>query len=169
MSNKLAIVGGTGAVGRVFIEYLKTHELPIDEIKIVASSRSAGKSIHLNGSEIVVEDIENFDFSSVNFAFFSAGSEVAKKFAPIAKESGCTVIDNSSCFRKDKEFPLIIPEVNGELLDNMKLPQIISNPNCSVSQLLVAIKPIHDLYKVKRVDVATYQSVSGTGKVPLMS
>ena len=164
MSNKLAIVGGTGAVGRVFIEYLKTHELPIDEIKIVASSRSAGKSIHLNGSEIVVEDIENFDFSSVNFAFFSAGSEVAKKFAPIAKESGCTVIDNSSCFRKDKEFPLIIPEVNGELLDNMKLPQIISNPNCSVSQLLVAIKPIHDLYKVKRVDVATYQSVSGTGK-----
>ncbi len=119
MSNKLAIVGGTGAVGRVFIEYLKTHELPIDEIKIVASSRSAGKSIHLNGSEIVVEDIENFDFSSVNF---------------------------------------------GELLDNMKLPQIISNPNCSVSQLLVAIKPIHDLYKVKRVDVATYQSVSGTGK-----
>ncbi len=113
MSNKLAIVGGTGAVGRVFIEYLKTHELPIDEIKIVASSRSAGKSIHLNGSEIVVEDIENFDFSSVNFAFFSAGSEVAKKFAPIAKESGCTVIDN---------------------------------------------------YKVKRVDVATYQSVSGTGK-----
>ena len=164
MSNKLAIVGGTGAVGRVFIEYLKTHELPIDEIKIVASSRSAGKTIHLNGSEIVVEDIENFDFSSVNFAFFSAGSEVAKKFAPIAKESGCTVIDNSSCFRKDKEFPLIIPEVNGELLDNMKLPQIISNPNCSVSQLLVAIKPIHDLYKVKRVDVATYQSVSGTGK-----
>ena len=164
MSNKLAIVGGTGAVGRVFIEYLKTHELPIDEIKIVASSRSAGKSIHLNGSDLVVEDIENFDFSSVNFAFFSAGSKVAKKFAPIAKESGCTVIDNSSCFRKDKEFPLIIPEVNGELLDNMKLPQIISNPNCSVSQLLVAIKPIHDLYKVKRVDVATYQSVSGTGK-----
>ena len=95
MSKKLAIVGGTGAVGRVFIEYLKTHELPIEEIKIVASKRSAGKKIDLNGSSIVVENIENFDFSSVNYAFFSAGTEVAKKYAHLAKSCGCTVIDLS--------------------------------------------------------------------------
>ena len=164
MSKKLAIVGGTGAVGRVFIEYLKTHQLPIEEIKIVASKRSAGKKIDLNGSSIVVENIENFDFSSVNYAFFSAGTEVAKKYAHLAKSCGCTVIDNSSCFRREESIPLIIPEVNGEILDTLKLPEIISNPNCSVSQLLIALKPIHDLYKIKRVDVATYQSVSGTGK-----
>ena len=164
MSKKLAIVGGTGAVGRVFIEYLKTHQLPIEEIKIVASKRSAGKKIDLNGSSIVVENIENFDFSSVNYAFFSAGTEVARKYAHLAKSCGCTVIDNSSCFRREESIPLIIPEVNGEILDTLKLPEIISNPNCSVSQLLIALKPIHDLYKIKRVDVATYQSVSGTGK-----
>ena len=104
MSNKLAIVGGTGAVGRVFIEYLKTHELPIDEIKIVASSRSAGKSIHLNGSEIVVEDIENFDFSSVNFAFFSAGSEVAKKFAPLQKSLAALSLTILHVLEKTKSF-----------------------------------------------------------------
>ena len=107
MSNKLAIVGGTGAVGRVFIEYLKTHELPIDEIKIVASSRSAGKSIHLNGADLIVEDIECFDFSLVNFAFFSAGSEVARKFAPIAKKSGCT---NSQLIHSQSEIPFDLVE-----------------------------------------------------------
>ena len=164
MSHKLAIVGGTGAVGRVFIDYLNNHKLDLDEIKIVASKRSAGKIIKIENSEIKVEDIESFNFSSVDFAFFSAGSEVAKKYAPKAKKLGCTVIDNSSCFRRDDNVPLIIPEVNGEILDKLPLPEIISNPNCSVSQLLIALKPIHDLYKVKRVDVATYQSVSGTGQ-----
>jgi len=164
MSHKLAIVGGTGAVGRVFIDYLNNHKLDLDEIKIVASKRSAGKIIKIENSEIKVEDIESFNFSSVDFAFFSAGSEVAKKYAPKAKKLGCTVIANSSCFRRDDNIPLIIPEVNGEILDKLPLPEIISNPNCSVSQLLIALKPIHDLYKVKRVDVATYQSVSGTGQ-----
>ena len=164
LNKKIAIVGATGAVGRVFIELLEESEYEFQEIRLVASKKSAGKKIQFKDQDIFVEDINEFNFSEVDFSFFSAGSSVAEKYAPLAKIENCTVIDNSSFFRKEEEIPLIIPEVNGNILDELVLPEIISNPNCSVTQLLIALKPIHDLYGVKRVDVATYQSVSGTGK-----
>ena len=164
LNKKLAIVGASGAVGRVFLELLDEMYPGDKDLFLVASSRSAGNSISCGKQEFIIEDIENFDFSKVDIAFFSAGAETAKKYAPIAVSQGCTVIDNSSQFRTDDEKLLIVPEVNAQDLENFKYPGIISNPNCSTAQLVVALKPINDLFQIERVDVASYQSVSGTGK-----
>ena len=163
-NKKLAIVGASGAVGRVFLELLDEIYPGNKDLFLVASMRSAGNSISCGKQEFIIEDIKNFDFSKVDIAFFSAGAETAKKYAPIAVSQGCTVIDNSSQFRTDDEKLLIVPEVNAKDLKNFKSPGIISNPNCSTAQLVVALKPIHDLFQIERVDVASYQSVSGTGK-----
>ena len=161
----LAIVGATGNVGRKILEVLEKKELPIDNIYLLASSKSAGKKIKFKKKEYEVYDLQKFDFSKAKITFFAAGGKVSEKFAEIAAKSSI-VIDNSSFFRMDPEVPLIVPQVNSEDLKNIK-KNIIANPNCSTAQLVIALKPLHDLYKIKRVVVSTYQSVSGGGKAPM--
>tara|TARA_Y100000590_G_scaffold339330_1_gene386824 strand:- start:6324 stop:7334 length:1011 start_codon:yes stop_codon:yes gene_type:complete len=162
----IAIVGATGNVGRKLIEVLEKKNFKIDELFLVASSKSEGKKIYFNGNEYSVIDLEKFDFSKVKIAFFAAGSAVAEKWANVAAEK-TIVIDNSKFFRKDPEVPLIVPEVNAKDLVNFKNKNIIANANCSVIPLVVALKPLHDLYNIKRIVVSTYQSVSGAGKEPM--
>ncbi len=162
----IAIVGATGNVGRKIIEVLEKKNFPITELFLIASSKSAGKKINFNNKELVVIDLEKFDFSKVKIAFFAAGSSIAEKWASLAAEK-TIVIDNSKFFRKDPDIPLIVPEVNSKDLVNVKNKNIIANANCSVIPLVVALKPLHDLYNVKRVVVSTYQSVSGAGKAPM--
>ena len=162
----IAIVGATGNVGRKIIEVLENKKFPISELFLVASSRSSGKKINFKGKEHTIIDLEKFDFSKVKIAFFAAGSAVAEKWANKAAEK-TIVIDNSKFFRKDPDIPLIVPEVNSEELTYVKNKNIIANANCSVIPLVVALKPLHDLYIVKRIVVSTYQSVSGAGKAPM--
>ena len=162
----LAIVGATGNVGRKLIEVLEKKNFKISELFLVASSKSEGKKINFNGQEYSVIDLEKFDFSKVNIAFFAAGSAIAEKWAQIAAEK-TIVIDNSKFFRKDSDIPLVVPEVNSKDLVNVKKKNIISNANCSVIPVVVALKPLHDLYNIKRIVVSTYQSVSGAGKAPM--
>ena len=162
----IAIIGATGNVGRKLIEVLEKKSFPISELFLVASSKSEGKKISYSGKEYTVIDLEKFDFSKVRIAFFAAGSLIAEKWAHIAAEK-TIVIDNSKFFRKDPDIPLIVPEVNSKELINVKNKNIIANANCSVIPLVVALKPLHDLYNVKRVVVSTYQSVSGAGKDPM--
>ena len=162
----IAIVGATGNVGRKLIEVLEKKNFPISELFLVASSKSEGKKISYSGKEHSVIDLEKFDFSKVKVAFFAAGSAVAEKWAYVAAEK-TIVIDNSKFFRKDPDIPLIVPEVNSKELIHVKNKNIIANANCSVIPLVVALKPLHDLYNVKRVVVSTYQSVSGAGKDPM--
>ena len=159
----IAIVGATGNVGRKLIEVLKKKNFPISELFLVASSKSEGKKINYSGKEHTVIALEKFDFSKVKIAFFAAGSLIAEKWAHIAAEK-TIVIDNSKFFRKDPEIPLIVPEVNSKELVHVKNKNIIANANCSVIPLVVVLKPLHDLYNVKRIVVSTYQSVSGAGK-----
>ena len=159
----IAIVGATGNVGRKLLEVLDKKKFPITEIFLVASPKSVGKKINFRDKELIVEDLNNFDFSKVKIAFFAAGSAIAEKWAPIAAEK-TIVIDNSKFFRKDPEIPLIVPEVNSKELIHVKNKNIISNANCSVIPIVVALKPLHDLYNIKRIVVSTYQSVSGAGK-----
>ena len=159
----IAIVGATGNVGRKLLEVLNKKKFPITEIFLVASPKSVGKKINFKDKELIVEDLNNFDFSKVKIAFFAAGSAIAEKWAPIAAEK-TIVIDNSKFFRKDPEIPLIVPEVNSKELIHVKNKNIISNANCSVIPIVVALKPLHDLYNIKRIVVSTYQSVSGAGK-----
>ena len=161
----LAIVGATGNVGRKILEVLEKKELPIDNIYLLASSKSVGKKIKFKKKELEVYDLQKFDFSKAKITFFAAGGKISEKFAEIAAKSSI-VIDNSSFFRMDPEVPLIVPQVNSEDLKNIK-KNIIANPNCSTAQLVIALKPLHDLYKIKRVVVSTYQSVSGGGKAPM--
>ena len=161
---KLAIVGATGAVGRVFLELLEEKYPGQKNLFLLASAKSAGSTIKCGEQNYVVEDLDEFDFAKAEIAFFSAGGEIAEKYAPLAVSRGCTVIDNSSKFRSDDDKPLIVPEVNAHILKEIKFPIIIANPNCSTAQLLVALKPVHDLFTIQRVDVSTYQSVSGSGK-----
>ena len=162
----IAIVGATGNVGRKIIEVLENKNFPISELFLIASSKSAGKKINFKDKELTVIDLEKFDFSKVKIAFFAAGSAIAEKWAHIAAEK-TIVIDNSKFFRKDPDIPLIVPEVNSKELVHFKKKNIIANANCSVIPLVVALKPLHDLYNVKRVVVSTYQSVSGAGKAPM--
>ena len=162
----IAIVGATGNVGRKIIEVLENKNFSISELFLVASSRSSGKKINFKGKEYTVTDLEKFDFSKVKIAFFAAGSSIAEKWAPIAAEK-TIVIDNSKFFRKDPDIPLIVPEVNSKELIHVKNKNIIANANCSVIPLVVALKPLHDLYTIKRIVVSTYQSVSGAGKAPM--
>ena len=163
---KIVIVGATGNVGRRLLEVLEKKQFPIDELFLIASSRSIGKKIHFKGKEHDIRDLENFDFSNVKIAFFSAGSIIAEKWAPIAAQK-TIVIDNSKFFRMDPDVPLIVPEVNPQDLKNYKKKNIIANANCSVIPLVVALKPLHDLYQIKRIVASTYQSVSGAGKAPM--
>ena len=166
MKNKLniAIVGVTGAVGETLLSVLKEREFPVDTLYAVASERSVGKTVIFDNEQIEIQDLEFFDFSQVDIAFFSAGGSVSEKYAPLAAEQGCLVIDNTSHFRQDPEIPLVVPEVNSHCIADFKNKGIIANPNCSTIQMVVALKPIYDAVGIKRINVATYQSVSGTGK-----
>ena len=166
MGYRVAVVGATGNVGREILNVLAERQFPFDEVAAVASSRSTGNVIDFgdSGEELRVKNLEHFDFAGWDMALFAAGSEVSKVYAPVAAKAGCTVIDNSSLFRMDPDVPLIVPEVNGEAIAGYAKKNIIANPNCSTAQLVVALKPLHDAARIKRVVVATYQSVSGTGK-----
>ena len=161
----IAIVGATGNVGRKILEVLEKKGLSIDNLYLIASTKSSGKKISFKGKEYQVSDLESFDFSKVKIAFFSAGGKISEQFAEKAAKN-CFVIDNSSSYRMDPEVPLIVPQVNSEDLNNIK-KNIIANPNCSTAQLVIALKPLHDLFTIKRVVVSTYQSVSGGGKAPM--
>lgn len=158
----VAVVGATGAVGNEMISILEERNFPIEKLRLFASERSEGKTLQFEGSEIPVEALKEDSFNGIDIALFSAGAERSKIWAPIAAKAGCVVIDNSSQWRMDPEVPLIVPEVNAH---DIKLHKgIIANPNCSTIQMVVALKPIHDAAKIKRVVVTTFQAVSGTGK-----
>ena len=159
----IAIVGATGNVGRKIIEILEKKQLDIENLFLLASKNSEGKKISYNGKEHIVIDLEKFDFSKVKIAFFAAGSGVAEKCAHVAAEK-TIVIDNSKYFRKDPSIPLVVPEVNSKKLADVKNKNIIANANCSVIPVVVALKPLHDLYNINRIVASTYQSVSGAGK-----
>ena len=161
----IAIVGATGNVGRKTLEVLEKKELEIDNLYLVASSRSAGIKIKFRGKEYEVEELDSFDFSKAKIIFFAAGGKISEKFAEKASKNSL-VIDNSSFFRMDPDVPLIVPQVNSEDLDSIK-KNIVANPNCSTAQLVIVLKPLHDLFVIKRVVVSTYQSVSGGGKAPM--
>ena len=161
----ITIVGATGNVGRKIIEVLENKNFPIDNLCLVASSKSAGSKLKFKGKEIIVEDLETFDFSKGKITFFSAGGKISEKYVPLAAKHS-TVIDNSSHFRMDPDVPLIVPQVNSNDLKNIK-KNIIANPNCSTTQLVIVLKPLHDLFKIKRVVISTYQSTSGAGKAPM--
>ena len=161
----IAIVGATGNVGRKIIEVLEKKKLDIDNLYLLASTRSAGLKINFNGKEHEVLDLENFDFSKVKITFFAAGGKISENFADKAAKHSL-VIDNSSFYRMDPDVPLIVPQVNPDHFNNIK-KNIIANPNCSTAQLVIVLKPLHDLFKIKRVVVSTYQSVSGGGKGPM--
>ncbi|MBA2651902.1 MAG: aspartate-semialdehyde dehydrogenase [Tatlockia sp.] len=160
----IAIVGATGAVGEAILSVLAEREFPVDKLYPLASERSAGKTVMFKNRPLHVLDLASFDFSQVDIALFSAGGDVSKDFAPIAAKAGCIVIDNTSCFRYDKDIPLVVPEVNPERIADYKNRNIIANPNCSTIQMVVALKPLHDAVGLSRINVATYQAVSGTGK-----
>ncbi len=170
MSNKfnIAVVGATGNVGREILQILEQREFPIDNIYLLASSRSKGKKIEFKEKEVVVENLADFDFSKVQIGLFSPGGTVSAEYAPKAAKKGCVVIDNTSHFRMNDEVPLVVPEVNADVLqdffDDENRSNIISNPNCSTIQMVVALKPIHDVAIINRIVVSTYQSVSGAGK-----
>ena len=166
MGYKIVVVGATGNVGREILNVLAERQFPADEVVAVASPRSTGNIIDFgdSGKELKVHNIEHFDFEGWDMALFAAGSEVSRVYAPIAAAAGCTVIDNSSYFRMDPDVPLIVPEVNPEAIDGYRVKNIVANPNCSTAQMVVALKPLHDAARIKRVVVATYQSVSGAGK-----
>ena len=161
----IAIVGATGNVGRKILEVLERKKLNITALYLVASARSAGQKIIFNGKEHEVFNLETFDFSKIKITFFAAGGKISEKYAPVAAKHSI-VIDNSSFYRMDPDVPLIIPQVNPEAINNMK-KNIIANPNCSTAQLVIVLKPLHDLFKIQRVVVSTYQSVSGGGKGPM--
>ena len=161
----IAIVGATGNVGRKTLEVFDKKNFKFDNLYLVASEKSAGTKITFRDKEYEVENLENYDFSKANITFFAAGGKIAEKYAENAAKN-TIVIDNSSFFRMDPEVPLIVPQVNGSDIKKMK-KNIIANPNCSTAQLVIALKPLHDLFKIKRVVVSTYQSVSGGGKAPM--
>jgi aspartate-semialdehyde dehydrogenase len=164
MGYKVAVIGATGNVGHEMLNILAEREFPADEVYALASRRSMGVEVSFGDERLKCQDLEQFDFRGVDFALMSAGSGVSKEWAPRIGEAGCVVIDNSSCWRYDPDVPLIVPEVNADAVTGFTKKNIIANPNCSTAQLVVALKPLHDLAKIKRVVVATYQSVSGAGK-----
>lgn len=159
----VAVVGATGAVGEALLTVLAERDFPINKLYAVASQRSAGQMLDFKDEVIEVQDIEEFDFSQVEIALFSAGSSVSEKYAPIAASYGCVVIDNTSCFRYDPEIPLVVPEVNPEAIELFPTRYIIANPNCSTIQMVVALKPLHDHAMIRHIHVSTYQAVSGSG------
>ncbi|MDP8913139.1 MAG: aspartate-semialdehyde dehydrogenase [Pseudomonadota bacterium] len=166
MGYRIVVVGATGNVGREILNILAEREFPADEVAVVASPRSTGDEIEYGetGQMLRVRNIEHFDFAGWDMALFAAGSEISKLYAPKSAAAGCTVIDNSSLYRMDPDVPLIVPEVNAQAIDGYRRKNIIANPNCSTAQMVVALKPLHDFARIKRVVVSTYQSVSGAGK-----
>lgn len=161
---RVAVVGATGMVGEAMLELLAERKFPTSEVVALASERSVGRQVSFGSRSLVVDDLASFDFQGIDFAFFSAGSSVSFEHAPRAAEVGCTVIDNTSHFRMDAAVPLVVPEVNGAELDGWSGQGIIANPNCSTIQMLLAVAPIHRAVGVSRINVATYQSVSGAGR-----
>ena len=159
----VAILGATGAVGEALVEILEERQFPVSELHLLASERSAGKRIQFKGKHLKVENVEEFDFARADIGLFSAGGSVSARYAPRAAEAGCVVIDNTSEFRYEEDIPLIVPEVNAHRLGDYKNRNIIANPNCSTIQMMLALKPIHDEAEIQRVNVATYQAVSGAG------
>jgi aspartate-semialdehyde dehydrogenase len=165
MSYKVAIVGATGNVGREMLNVLSTREFPVSEVVALASSRSAGSQVSFGEDNVLkVQDLAKYNFKGTDIVLSSAGSSISEAFAPGAAKAGAVIIDNTSFFRMDKDVPLVVPEVNPEAIKGYKKKGIIANPNCSTIQMVVALKPLHDLATIKRVVVATYQSVSGAGK-----
>ncbi|QKI88854.1 aspartate-semialdehyde dehydrogenase [Thiomicrorhabdus xiamenensis] len=160
----IAVVGATGAVGETILKVLEERDFPVGNLYPLASSRSAGKKIQFKGQWVEVQDLEKFDFSKAQIGLFSPGASISKIYAPKAAEAGCVVVDNTSQFRYDDDIPLVVPEVNPEAVAGYKSRGIIANPNCSTIQMLVALKPIYDAVGIKRINVATYQAVSGSGK-----
>ena len=158
----VAVVGATGAVGRKMLQILEERSFPVGNLKPLASAHSAGKDLLFQGKNVIVQELLQDSFIDVDIALFSAGGEISQKFAPVAVKSNCIVIDNSSAYRMNANVPLVVPEVNPNALKGN--PGIIANPNCSTIQMVVALKPIHDKFKIKRVVVSTYQSVSGSGQ-----
>lgn len=162
---KVAVVGATGAVGREMLKTLVERDFPVSEVIALASGRSAGGEVSFGEDDVLtVHDLATFDFKGVNICLSSAGAKISEEFAPRAAKAGCVVIDNTSHFRMDPDVPLVVPEVNPEAIAGYKKRNIIANPNCSTIQMLVALKPLHELATVKRIVVSTYQSVSGAGK-----
>src|SRR4249919_2611102 len=164
MGYRVAVIGATGNVGREMLNILAEREFPADEVFAIASRKSMGVEVSYGDQRLKCRDLANFDFRGVDFALMSAGSAVSKEWSPRIGAQGCVVIDNSSCWRYDPDVPLIVPEVNADAVAGFAKKNIIANPNCSTAQLVVVLKPLHDKAKIKRVVVATYQSVSGAGK-----
>ncbi|HUL12520.1 MAG TPA: aspartate-semialdehyde dehydrogenase [Methylococcaceae bacterium] len=160
----VAVLGATGAVGETMLSILEERDFPLGEVYALASSRSAGKRVEFKGDSLVVQDVAAFDFSQVQIGLFSAGASVSAQWAPVAAAAGCVVVDNTSCFRYEDDIPLVVPEVNPDAISLYKNRGIIANPNCSTIQMLVALKPIYDAVGIERINVCTYQAVSGTGK-----
>jgi len=161
---RVAVVGATGLVGDSMINILEERGFPVSELHALASNRSLGRRVKFHGAAIPVEELDGFDFSRADIGLFSAGAEVSAQFAPKAAAAGCIVIDNTSQFRYQDDIPLVVPEVNARRIADYKNHGIIANPNCSTIQMLVALKPIYDAVGIERINVATYQSVSGAGK-----
>ncbi|KPN64964.1 aspartate semialdehyde dehydrogenase [Aliiroseovarius crassostreae] len=164
MGYKVAVVGATGNVGREMLNILAERQFPVDEIAALASRRSLGTEVSFGDKTLTTQDLDTFDFTGWDMALFAVGSDATKTYAPKAAAAGCVVIDNSSLYRYDPDIPLIVPEVNPDAIHGYKNKNIIANPNCSTAQMVVALKPLHDRAKIKRVVVSTYQSVSGSGK-----
>ncbi len=166
MSKKynIAVVGATGVVGRTIIEILEQRGVPVANLYLLASANSLGKTILYKNKNVAVEDLAGFDFTKADIAMFSAGGAISEQYAPKSAQAGCIAIDNTSFFRRDKDIPLVIPEVNSKTISNYKNRNIIANPNCSTIQMLVALKPIYDKVGISRINVATYQAVSGSGQ-----
>ncbi|EKO3955070.1 aspartate-semialdehyde dehydrogenase [Vibrio fluvialis] len=160
----VAIFGATGAVGETMLEVLQERKFPVGELYLLASERSEGKTYRFNGKTVRVQNVEEFDWSQVHIALFSAGGDLSAQWAPIAADAGVVVIDNTSHFRYDYDIPLVVPEVNPEAIAEFRNRNIIANPNCSTIQMLAALKPIYDAVGIERINVTTYQSVSGAGK-----
>lgn len=160
----VAVVGATGAVGETLVEILQERDFPVGDLHLLASERSAGKRLPFRGAQHVVRDIADFDFARAQIALFSAGGAVSARYAPIAADAGCVVIDNTAHFRRDEDVPLVVPEVNPAAAAAWRQRGIIANPNCSTIQMAVALKPLYDAVGIERINVATYQAVSGTGK-----
>lgn len=164
MGYRIAVVGATGNVGREMLNILAEREFPVDELAVLASRRSMGTECAFGERTLKTQDLDTFDFTGWDIALFAIGSDATKKYAPIAAKAGCVVIDNSSLYRYDADVPLIVPEVNPDAIEDYAKKNIIANPNCSTAQMVVALKPLHDRARIKRVVVSTYQSVSGSGK-----
>jgi aspartate-semialdehyde dehydrogenase len=167
MGYKIAVVGATGNVGREMLNTLAERNFPAEEIFALASSRSIGRTVSYGDDDLIVQDAARFDFSQADIALFAAGGETSKNMAPKAAEAGCVVIDNSSYWRMEPGVPLIVPEVNGDALAGYARKNIIANPNCSTIQMVMALKPLHNLQPIKRVIVSTYQAVSGAGRAAM--